>query len=134
MGSEITLSIVGFHHVAIIASDYFKSKDFYTTILGAEIIHETYRSERNSYKLDLRCRDGSQIELFSFPDSPTRLTYPEACGLRHLAFRVEQLDNFIDFLRDKHIECEPVRVDPITGKRFTFLRDPDDLPLELYEM
>lgn len=125
---------LGFHHVAIICADYARSKRFYTTILGAEIVAETYREERNSYKLDLRFADGSQIELFSFPNPPSRLTTPEAQGLRHLAFRVENVEQAVDYLQKFAISCEPVRLDPLTGKRFTFFRDPDNLPLELYEV
>lgn len=125
---------LGFHHVAIICADYARSKQFYTTILGAEIVAETYREERNSYKLDLRFADGSQIELFSFPNPPSRLTTPEAQGLRHLAFRVEKVEQAVDYLQKFAISCEPVRLDPLTGKRFTFFRDPDNLPLELYEV
>lgn len=125
---------LGFHHVAIICADYARSKQFYTTILGAEIVAETYREERNSYKLDLRFADGSQIELFSFPNPPSRLTTPEAQGLRHLAFRVENVEQAVDYLQKFAIYCEPVRLDPLTGKRFTFFRDPDNLPLELYEV
>lgn len=125
---------LGFHHVAIICADYAPSKQFYTTILGAEIVAETYREERNSYKLDLRFADGSQIELFSFPNPPSRLTSPEAQGLRHLAFRVENVEQAVDYLQKFAISCEPVRLDPLTGKRFTFFRDPDNLPLELYEV
>lgn len=125
---------LGFHHVAIICADYARSKRFYTTILGAEIVAETYREERNSYKLDLRFADGSQIELFSFPNPPSRLTSPEAQGLRHLAFRVENVEQAVDYLQKFAISCEPVRLDPLTGKRFTFFRDPDNLPLELYEV
>lgn len=125
---------LGFHHIAIICQDYARSKLFYTTILGAEILAETYRLERSSYKLDLRFQDGSQIELFSFPNPPPRLTTPEACGLRHLAFRVDDIEQAVNYLRKFAISCEPIRIDPLTGKRFTFFRDPDDLPLELYEI
>lgn len=125
--------ILGFHHIAIIASDYDKSKHFYTCILGAQIIEETYRAARRSYKLDLRFADGAQIELFSFPDPPARPNSPEACGLRHLAFQVENIEQAVGFLADKGIECEPIRTDELTGKRFTFFKDPDGLPLELYE-
>lgn len=130
----MALSIDGFHHIAIIVSNYQKSKIFYTEILGAEIISETYRQSRNSYKLDLRFKDGSQIELFSFPSSPARLTMPEACGLRHLAFKVQNIQSAVKFLQEKGVECEPIRIDEVTGKQFTFFRDPDDLPLELYEL
>lgn len=126
--------ILGFHHIAIICSDYVKSKQFYIQVLGAEIIAETYRDARQSYKLDLRFADGSQIELFSFPNPPTRFTSPEACGLRHLAFRVENVQQAVDYLQKFAIDCEPIRVDELTGKQFTFFRDPDDLPLELYQV
>ncbi|MFZ7240069.1 VOC family protein [Avibacterium avium] len=125
---------LGFHHIAIIASDYAKSKHFYTQILGAEVIQETYRSERKSYKLDLRLPDGSQIELFSFPNPPLRATRPEACGLRHLAFKVKNINQVVAYLADHNIYCEPIRVDELTGKQFTFFQDPDGLPLELYEI
>lgn len=126
--------ILGFHHIAIICSDYAKSKQFYTEILGAEIIAETYREPRQSYKLDLRLQDGSQIELFSFPITPPRFTTPETCGLRHLAFRVKSVEQAVEYLQKFAIACEPIRIDELTGKKFTFFRDPDDLPLELYEI
>ncbi|MGX2974983.1 SMU1112c/YaeR family gloxylase I-like metalloprotein [Ursidibacter arcticus] len=126
--------IIGFHHIAIIASDYTRSKHFYTEILGATIINETYRIERDSYKLDIAFSDGSQIELFSFPSSPPRATQPENCGLRHLAFQVENLEQAIRFLEKNAIIHEGIRIDEVTGKRFTFFRDPDDLPLEFYEI
>ncbi|AHG74653.1 GloA protein [Mannheimia varigena USDA-ARS-USMARC-1296] len=126
--------ILGFHHVALIVSDYEKSKYFYTQILGAEIIEETYRTARDSYKLDLRFQDGSQIELFSFPVTPPRFTSPETCGLRHLAFKVENIEQAIAFLEQHNLPHEGIRVDELTGKRFTFFRDPDDLPLEFYEI
>jgi glyoxylase I family protein len=126
------MKIAGIHHVAIIASDYARSKRFYTEILGLAIIAEVYRQERNSWKLDLRVGDGVQIELFSFPSPPPRVSRPEACGLRHLAFRVGDLDAAVKHLNDHDIPVEPIRVDEYTGKRFTFFADPDDLPLELY--
>lgn len=125
---------LGFHHIAIIASDYAKSKHFYTQILQAKVIQETYRAERESYKLDLALPDGSQIELFSFPNSPARATKPEACGLRHLAFKVKNINQVVAYLADHNIYCEPIRVDELTGKQFTFFQDPDGLPLELYEI
>lgn len=128
------MAILGFHHVAIIASDYQRSKTFYTKILGAEILAETYRLERESYKLDLVFADGSQIELFSFPHPPLRPTNPEAAGLRHLAFRVKNIEQEIHFLLQHQISCEPIRIDPLTGMKFTFFRDPDGLPLEFYEI
>ncbi|WP_237066121.1 SMU1112c/YaeR family gloxylase I-like metalloprotein [Microbulbifer guangxiensis] len=123
----------GIHHVAIICSDYARSKKFYTQILKLEVIAENYRAERNSWKLDLALPDGSQLELFSFPDAPERPSYPEARGLRHLAFRVTSLEPVIEHLQHCGIEVEPVRIDEYTGKRFTFFSDPDGLPLELYE-
>lgn len=126
--------IYGVHHIAIIASDYKKSKDFYTRILGFTIINEAYREQRNSYKLDLRIDEQTQIELFSFPSPPIRPSTPEACGLRHLAFRVSDLDNAVAYLHVHRVECEPIRIDEFTGKRFTFFKDPDNLPLELYEI
>ena len=121
------------HHIAIICSDYEKSKRFYTKILGFKIIRESFRKERNSYKLDLRVSDQYQIELFSFPNSPKRLSYPEACGLRHIAFEVEDLMEIITELEKQGMTVEPVRQDETTGKKFTFLQDPDDLPIEIYE-
>lgn len=124
----------GFHHVAIICSDYPRSKHFYTEVLGFKIIAENYREARDSYKCDLALPDGSQIELFSFPSAPTRPSRPEAQGLRHLAFKVNNLDSTIEKLAESGVECEPVRVDEYTGKRFTFFQDPDELPLELYEL
>ena len=120
------------HHIAIIASNYEVSKKFYTEILGLEVIREVYRKERDSYKLDLKLGD-SEIELFSFPNAPVRPSYPEARGLRHLAFEVDNIDEAIAELNLYGIECEPIRIDEFTGKRFTFFEDPDKLPLELYE-
>ena len=127
------MNILRTHHVAIICSDYAKSKRFYAKILGLEIVSEVYRAERNSHKLDLRLPDNTQIELFSFPNSPHRLSYPEACGLRHLAFEVANIQQAVAELEGQGIAVENVRVDEITGKRFTFFADPDGLPLELYE-
>jgi len=128
------MTINGLHHVAVIASDYASSKHFYIEVLGLKVIEETYRAERNSYKLDLAVPGGSQIELFSFPDPPPRPSYPEACGLRHLAFAVGDLDRDMAELIEKGISVEPVRVDELTGKRFTFFADPDGLPIEFYEI
>ena len=121
------------HHVAIICSDYPRSKIFYSQILGLRIIAENYRAERDSYKLDLALPDGGQLELFSFPDAPTRLSRPEAQGLRHLAFSVEDIEACIAHLERHQIVVEPIRIDEYTSKRFTFFADPDNLPLELYE-
>ncbi len=120
------------HHVAIICSDYARSKHFYTEILGFAVIEETYREARDSYKLDLRVGP-NQIELFSFPDPPARVSNPEACGLRHLAFEVEDVVAVLNYLRSLNVEAEDIRVDEITGKQFTFFRDPDNLPLEVYQ-
>lgn len=126
------MKLNGIHHVAIICSDFQKSKHFYTQILGFPIIKETYRKERDSYKLDLKVGD-TQIELFSFPNPPKRLSQPEATGLRHLAFEVDNLDEVINELKQKGVECEPIRLDETTNRRFTFFFDPDNLPLEIYE-
>ena len=120
------------HHVAIICSDYEISKEFYVEKLGFEIMREIYREERQSYKLDLKLGE-SQIELFSFPNSPKRPSYPEACGLRHLAFEVDDIEEAVKELKGKNIQVEEVRIDEYTGKKFTFFNDPDGLPLELYE-
>lgn len=121
------------HHIAIICSDYQISKKFYTEILGFQVHAEYYREQRNSFKLDLRLGDRYWIELFSFPNPPPRTSRPEACGLRHLAFEVSNLELAITWLNDNGVPTEPIRVDEYTGKRFTFFADPDDLPLELYE-
>lgn len=121
------------HHVAIICSDYEVSKHFYTEILGFEMVAEVYREERRSYKLDLKVNDTYQIELFTFPDPPKRPTNPEALGLRHLAFEVDNIELAVKELLEKGIEVETIRIDPFTDKRFTFFSDPDGLPLELYE-
>jgi glyoxylase I family protein len=126
------MQILGIHHVAIICSDYKKSKQFYVDTLNFEILNETFRSERNSYKLDLR-QGNLQIELFSFPNPPSRPSRPESCGLRHLAFAVENIDKYVEYLEAKKIEVEKIRIDEITGKRYTFFQDPDYLPLEIYE-
>jgi glyoxylase I family protein len=127
------MRILRTHHVAVICSDYERSKRFYVETLGLEVVREVHRVERGSYKLDLRLHDGTQIELFSFPDPPRRPSYPEACGLRHLAFEVESVDEAARELASLGVAVEPVRVDEHTGKRFTFVADPDGLPLELYE-
>lgn len=127
------MTFEGIHHVALIVSDYERSKKFYTEVLGLSIVAENYRTERESFKLDLRGPGGIQIELFSFPSAPQRLSRPEACGLRHLAFRVTDIEKEIERLRSLSISVEPIRIDEYTGKRFTFFADPDGLPLELYE-
>jgi glyoxylase I family protein len=127
------MNITGIHHVAIIASDYQLSRRFYTEILGLEIVAETYREARDSYKLDLRLPDGAQLELFSFPNPPPRPSRPEACGLRHLALGVPDIGAAVRELQGYGIEVEAVRVDEFTHRKFTFFADPDGLPLELYE-
>ncbi|NEO70467.1 VOC family protein [Moorena sp. SIO3H5] len=124
----------GFHHVAIICSDYEKSKQFYVDILGFPIIEETFRAARNSYKLDLQVGDGDRIELFSFPNPPERVSRPEACGLRHLAFQVDDIEASVNYLKSQGLDVERIRIDEHTGKRFTFFQDPDGLPLEMYEI
>jgi len=127
------MQTTGIHHVAIICSDYERSKKFYTEILELPIIQETFRAARNSYKLDLKIGNNTQIELFSFLNPPKRVSHPEACGLRHLAFRVDELDATVEKLRSKGVQVENIRIDELTGKRFTFFADPDGLPLEIYE-
>ncbi|QXO16010.1 MULTISPECIES: SMU1112c/YaeR family gloxylase I-like metalloprotein [Vibrio] len=121
------------HHAAIICADYQRSKYFYSEILGLEIVAENYRAARDSYKLDLALPDGAQIELFSFPDAPPRPSYPEAQGLRHLAFAVEDVREVKTILESQGIEVEPIRIDEYTGRMFTFFQDPDGLPLEVYQ-
>lgn len=122
------------HHVAIIASDYTRSKAFYVDILGFGVLAENYRAERNSFKLDLALPCGDQIELFSFPNPPPRPSRPEAAGLRHLAFEVADIDTAVRHLKNHGVSVEAIRTDEYTGKRFTFFADPDGLPLELYEL
>ncbi|WP_077919871.1 VOC family protein [Spirosoma sp. 209] len=127
------LQLAGLHHVAVICSDYERSKHFYTQILGLTVVGEVFRAERQSYKLDLAVNGHYQIELFSFPDPPRRPSRPEALGLRHLAFAVADLDAAVAHLTEHNVITEPIRVDAQTGRRFTFFADPDELPLELYE-
>ena len=122
------------HNIAIICSHYEVSKRFYTEILGLNIIREVYREERQSYKLDLAIDDDYVIELFSFPNPPKRPSRPESCGLRHLAFAVENVEEKRTELLQKGIDCEEIRIDEFTEKKFFFIADPDDLPLEFYEM
>lgn len=130
-GLPAPLRLAGVHHVAVIGSDYARSRRFYTEVLGLTVVHETWRAERQSHKLDLLLPDGTQIELFSFPESPPRPSYPEACGLRHLALRVDDLAACLQTLAAHGVAAEPVRVDPFTGCPFTFIADPDGLPIEL---
>jgi glyoxylase I family protein len=127
------LKINHIHHIAIICSDYQKSKHFYTEILGFEILNEVYRAERQSYKLDLSVNGLYQIELFSFPNPPIRASRPEACGLRHIAFEVNDIEESRSYLLSESIDCEEIRVDEFTDRAFFFISDPDELPIEFYE-
>jgi glyoxylase I family protein len=127
------MKTTGIHHVAIICSDYQRAKRFYVEVLGFSIIQEIFRAKRNSYKLDLRVGENTQIELFSFPNPPQRVSNPEACGLRHLAFQVDDIEQTVFYLKSHDLEVENIRIDEVTGKKFTFFRDPDNLPLEIYE-
>lgn len=127
------LNLIDVHHVAIICSDYERSKKFYTEVLGLEILQEIYRAERDSYKLDLGLNGKYILELFSFPDPPKRVSRPEAAGLRHLAFSVLDLEKSMFELSTFGVSAELIRVDDTTGKRFTFFEDPDGLPIEFYE-
>jgi glyoxylase I family protein len=121
------------HHIAIICANYAQSKAFYTEVLGLDVLQEVYRAERQSYKLDLGLNGVYILELFSFPNPPPRVSRPEATGLRHLAFEVTDLDKIVDKLTAHNIASEPIRIDEMTHKRFTFISDPDDLPIEFYE-
>ena len=125
--------LLGTHHVALICSDYARSRHFYTELLGLPVRAEHFRAERQSWKLDLALPDGTALELFSFPAPPPRPSRPEACGLRHLALRVAALAPWVAHLQAHGVAVEPVRMDEFTGRRFTFFADPDGLPLELYE-
>ncbi|HEX7815098.1 VOC family protein [Dyella sp.] len=121
------------HHVALICSDYERSRDFYSKTLGLRIVREVYRQGRQSWKCDLEVSPGVALELFSFPSPPPRPSRPEAQGLRHLAFAVDSVADAVRELSGRGVTCEPIRVDEYTGRRFTFFADPDDLPIELYE-
>lgn len=127
------MKLTRMHHVAVICSDYHKSRDFYVGILGLEVLAEVFREDRNSYKLDLGLGGNYVLELFSFPDPPPRASYPEAAGLRHLAFETADIERTVASLSAKNVKCEPLRTDEFTGKRFTFISDPDGLPIEFYE-
>jgi glyoxylase I family protein len=127
------LKINRVHHIAIICSDYTVSKHFYTQVLGFKILQEVYRAERKSYKLDLEVGNQYQIELFSFPEPTPRPSHPEAAGLRHLAFEVDNIDEAVAAITANQVIVEPIRIDEFTGKRFTFFQDPDGLPIEFYE-
>jgi glyoxylase I family protein len=126
--------IQSLHHIAIICADYEKSKRFYTEILGFQIKNEVYREERQSFKLDLSLNGHYLIELFSFPNPPNRLSRPESTGLRHIAFGVNNIEESCLFLKDNQIDTEDIRIDEYTGRKFTFFSDPDNLPIELYEI
>jgi glyoxylase I family protein len=127
------MRLSGIHHVAVICADYAASRRFYTEVLGLAVVAETYRAARDSHKLDLELADGTRIELFTFPGAPPRASYPEARGLRHLAFAVDDVGAAAAELAAQGVAVEPVRVDELTGRRYTFFADPDGLPLELYE-
>ncbi|MEI1232242.1 VOC family protein [Enterococcus mundtii] len=126
------MNLTTVHHVAIIVSDYQKSRAFYVDLLGFEVIRENYREDRGDYKLDLKLGD-MELEIFGIKDAPKRPSYPEACGLRHLAFKVEHIEETVTELQGLGIETEPVRIDTFTGEKMTFFFDPDGLPLELHE-
>ena len=125
------LSVI--HHIAIIVSDYARSKDFYVNKLGFTVIRENFRPEKNDWKLDLRVNGTTELEIFGVSNPPKRVTRPEAAGLRHLAFYTEDIEKTAAELKGMGIEVEPIRVDEFTGTRFTFFADPDGLPLELHE-
>jgi len=127
------LQLTAIHHIAIIASDYKRSKAFYCDVLSFRLMGEYYREARDSWKGDLALQDRYTIELFSFPEPPARVSHPEACGLRHLAFTVPDVAAAVATLADKGVICEPIRIDDLTGKQCTFFADPDGLPLELYQ-
>lgn len=127
------LGLKQIHHIAIIARDYPVSRDFYCNVLGFTLVEETWRAERSSWKGDLALNGDYVIELFSFPSSPARTSRPEACGLRHLAFSVDDVEAAKQYLTERGVVCEDIRIDPLTGKRFIFFSDPDGLPLELYQ-
>ena len=127
------MNLSNVHHIAIIVSDYALSRDFYVNKLGFPIIRENYRPEKNDWKLDLKLNETTELEIFAPKDPPKRLSYPEACGLRHLAFHTEHIEETVKELEDKGILCEPIRIDEFTGKKMTFFSDPDGLPLEIHE-
>jgi glyoxylase I family protein len=132
------MQLSAIHHVAIIVSDYQVSKDFYVNKLGFSVIRENYRPERNDWKLDLRLGEADdlnpvELEIFGVSNPPERVSHPEACGLRHLAFHVDSVEDTVKELEASGISCEPIRTDTFTGKKMTFFQDPDGLPLELHE-
>lgn len=121
------------HHIAIIVSDIDKAREFYIEKLGFEVARENYRKERDDWKLDLRVDEHTELEIFTEKNPPKRVNRPEACGLRHLAFQVESVDEMVKELTEIGIECEPIRTDSYTGEKMTFFFDPDGLPLEIHE-
>ena len=127
------MNLATIHHIAIIVSDYTKSKEFYVDKLGFEIIRENYRPQKEDWKLDLLVNSTTELEIFAPKNPPKRPSFPEACGLRHLAFQVDDIDSVVAELKSKGIECEPIRMDEFTNKKMTFFFDPDGLPLELHE-
>ena len=128
------MNIKAIHHIAILTDDYQRSKEFYTVVLGFEVIAETYRAERQSYKLDLAINGQYQVELFSFPEYKERASFPEQKGLRHLAFSVENIEQAVGELIEKGVEVQGIRTDELTNKKFCFFYDPNGQPLELYEL
>lgn len=130
---DTPLPLRGLHHVALITADYARARDFYHCILGLPIVSESWRAERQSWKLNLQLPDGTQLELFSFPSPPARPSWPEACGLRHLALTTDDLDALRTALLRQQVSCEEIRLDELTGQRFFFCQDPDQLPIEFYE-
>lgn len=127
------INIKRVHHIAIICSNYQLSKEFYLEVLGFKLDSEVYREARQSFKADLSLNGTYIIELFSFPETPPRPSRPEAAGLRHIAFEVGDIESVVKTLQKKEIFVEPIRVDEFTGKKFTFMADPDGLPIEFYE-
>ena len=127
------MNLSAIHHIAIIVSDYAVSRDFYVNKLGFSVIRENYREDKKDWKLDLRLNDATELEIFAPENPPKRPSYPEACGLRHLAFATENIEETVRELQSKGIECEPIRTDTFTGRKMTFFADPDGLPLELHE-
>ena len=121
------------HHIAIIVSDYVRSRDFYVNKLGFPVIRENFRPEKGDWKLDLQINDSTELEIFGVRNPPKRVTHPEAAGLRHLAFRVDSVEKTAAELKNLGIPVEPIRMDEYSGKKFTFFADPDGLPLELHE-
>jgi glyoxylase I family protein len=127
------MNLSAIHHIAIIVSDYEKSKDFYVNKLGFEVVRENYRPNKEDWKLDLKVNESTELEIFAPKNPPKRPSFPEACGLRHLAFKVDSIEEYVAWLAGLGIECEPIRVDEFTNKKMTFFFDPDGLPLELHE-